>query len=182
MHLEQLGPAQIEKVYQQYIVFDFPDDERKPLDVMLMAFDKGHYLCYGLMENDALVGYAFFVQNGQDYLLDYFAVAAKRRGAGLGSAFLGLLQEKFRNASSVIAEVENPGNCSEQDLRHKRLGFYLRNGFVNTQVQAWTFGVDYLLIELPVGRTHEAEEIRGLYRKLYRTTLPEPIFQKMVHV
>lgn len=182
MHLEQLGPAQIENVYQQYLIFDFPDDEQKPLDVMLTAYDEGHYLCYGLVENAILIGYAFFVQNGQDYLLDYFAVAAQRRGAGLGSVFLKLLRDEFRNASSVIAEVENPKNYSDQDLRHKRLGFYLRNGFVNTHVLAWSFGVDFLLIELALGKLHEAEEIRSLYCKLYRTTLPDDMFQEMIRV
>ena len=43
LRLEKLNKAQVENVYNERMIIDFPKDELKPLDILYRAIDKGIY-------------------------------------------------------------------------------------------------------------------------------------------
>ena len=66
-------------------------------------------------------------------------------------------------------------------MRH-RLRFYLHAGCKDTGVTARVFGVEYRLLELPLGGTHTPDTIRRVYMQLYQSILSTPRYQKNILV
>ncbi len=189
MQISLLGREQITEIYNTKMKYDFPPKELKPLQRILDAYDKNLYECYALTDDEdssrEVLGYAFFVKMDNHYLFDYFAVTKDKRNGGLGSTFLGLLKQKFADSDSVIGEVEDPDyaeNEEDRDLQTRRLNFYLRNGYVNTGVKAIMFGVDYIVIEMDLGKYHDQETIADLYKAHYKAMLPEDVYKEKVTV
>ena len=187
MEIRTLSDAELAEVYRERMIFDFPRDERKPLHMIRSALRRGQYQCLGLFDGEKIAAYAFFVvlQAGavQQILLDYFAVDAARRGRGIGSQFLQMLQSRF--CGVLLIEVEDPvsaQDASERQIRLRRKQFYLRNGCAETAVSADVFGVRYLLLEMPVPELHPAETIRQTYASLYRSFLPAAIYAAQIRI
>lgn len=181
MYISSLNKEQIAQIYRTHLCYDFPPDEQKTLDILLNAFDAGAYRGFGLYENE-LLGYAFFVQLGNDYLLDYLAIVRGKRDLGLGSRFLQMIATEFSRANSLLVEVEEPDKALDQasyDLRSRRKAFYLRNGFLDTGINAEAFGVNFRLLE-PQEKPRSQEEIKALYLALYKTILPPDLFENNV--
>lgn len=187
MEIRSLTDPELAAVYRERMVDDFPRDERKPLHMIRSALRRGQYQCLGLFDAEQIAAYAFFVVlqagDAQKILLDYFAVEQSRRGSGIGSRFLHMLQTRF--AGVLVIEVEDPEcamDASERTTRLRRMQFYLRNGCAATGVTADVFGVRYLLLELPAPLTHSAEEIRRTYAALYRSFLPAAVYAAQIRI
>ena len=177
--------SQISEIYKARMKEDFPPDELKPLSAIKNAWERDSYDAYFLVRGEEIIGYAFFVRNGKHYLLDYLAIAKEHRDKGLGTVFLRQLRECLRDADCVIGEVDDPDKTDDTDekaLRERRLRFYLRNGYLKTEVTSRVFGVDYRILELPVGAEHTADEIRETYSELYRGMLPKVIYKTQFKV
>lgn len=177
--------AQVEKLYHTRMKKDFARNELKPLAGMKRSWEKNAYDCYGLFEGDEILGYAFFVRQGENYLFDYLAIAEGHRGEGLGSVFLRQLAERLRGADCVVGEVEDPDKARDEETRierERRLQFYLRNGYLKTDLTARVFGVDYRLLEVPTAVSHTADEIRRIYTELYREILPAFFFKTQFRI
>lgn len=171
---------QVERLYSERLQKDFARDEIKPLASMRRAWKNGIYDCYGLFSEDKILGYAFFVRLGRDYLLDYLAVEEHHRDEGLGSLFLRQLAECLAEADRVVCEVEDPDTAEDKMTcaqRERRLEFYLRSGYRKTSVTAEVFGVDYRILELSLGGLHSDEQLRDVYTEFYRATLPAIFFR-----
>lgn len=183
-----LPRAEIIDTYNVHMKNDFPEDELKPLTMILKSLDREQYICYGVFSDDVLCGYAYFAiivdNNKKYYLLDYFATVSDMRGKGIGSAFLNMLYEHMTDVEMVICETENPKGTigDEFYIRNRRIGFYLRNKYIDTGVTASIFGVDYILLELDLGNKHTKDEIRVYYSKLYRSFLPEKLYNKFMKI
>lgn len=185
MKIVELTVGQIIRIYRKYMVNDFPSDELKPLLIILKGKRKGKYVCLGLEKDNEIVGYAFFVKINNDYLFDYLAVRKDERNKNYGSTFIKLLKEKFADANSVIGEVENPDYADDDDIRNlrkRRINFYLRNGLTDTGLKARTFGVEYLILEMDLGKTHTNDDIKDLYQKEYHSILPEKLYKDNVTI
>lgn len=177
MELLKLSLEQVCSVYNTRMVNDFPDDELKPLDIILKSIQDDYYDCYGLFD-EMLVGYVFVIRHDQDYLIDYLAIYPSKRNKGYGSLLIQLLKEKLSNANSILGEVENPefsNHDEEKKIQTKRLHFYLSNGFVDTNVNVLVFGVQYRLIE--VLNVHSKEEVRNIYAMHYKSMLSKEMFE-----
>ena len=176
---------QVEKLYKSRLESDFAEDELKPLSAMKKSWEEGNYDCYGLFYGEEILGYAFFVSNGDNCLLDYFAIKEDRRNEGLGSIFLKQLTACMEKEKYVIVEVEDPNQANsfdEKTLRNRRLQFYLRNGYMETTLKSSVFGVSYRLLEASNSVPHSAKNIRTAYIELYRSILPEEFFQTQFSV
>ena len=177
--------SQIETLYRERLKRDFPRAELKPLASMRRSWKKNAYECYGLFEEDRILGYAFFVRRDGDYLFDYLAVAEEHRAEGLGTLFLGQLAECLRGADCIVLEVVDPdmaADAEERAERERRMRFYLRSGYRKTELTSKVFGVDYRILEVPTGSEHTAEELRSVYTGLYKIILPEPFFHTQFRV
>ena len=124
MSIRKLTIEQVTSIYKERMVEDFTSDELKPLSMIKTAIRHERYICFGT--DDA---YAFFVINGADALLDYFAVRRECRGQRYGGRFLKeLMKEILVDYSHVLLETENPDFAVDEDdlrTRKRRLDFYL---------------------------------------------------------
>lgn len=181
----KLSKEQVKSLYQTSLMKDFPDNERKPLSVMLKSMDQGVYECLGIVEEDEIRGYAFFVKNGNDYLFDYLAVIGENRNRGVGAEFLKYIAEYFKDADSVIGEVEDPlfaKNEEDRKLQKRRLAFYLRNGYEDTGVRAVAFGANFIILKLKNQINHTIPEIERLYKIHYKSFLPKLTYWRHVKI
>lgn len=177
--------SQVEMLYNSRMKKDFARNERKPLSSIRRAWEAKTYDCYGLFDGEEIVGYAFFVRQGENYLFDYLAIAEDRRDEGLGSLFLQQLAVVLKDAACVVGEVEDPDKATDENTRlqrERRMRFYLRNGYWKTDLTACVFGVDYRIMEVPTGAPHSTEEIRTVYTALYRNILPALFFRTQFRV
>lgn len=185
--IRELTVEEVREVYRRCMTADFPDNERKPLGRIEAALREDRYLCYGCFREGELCGYAFFAylpgKRGREYLLDYLAVLKNKRGRGVGSDFLKALERRLPDAACVIGEVENPdyaGSEAERAERERRIRFYRRSGIEDTGVTVRLFGVEYRVLEKPLRARHDAEEIRKIYDRLYRSILPAELYSSKV--
>lgn len=175
----------VEGLYKSRLKRDFARNELKPLSAIRRLWDRDAYDCYGLFRGEELLGYAFFVRIGRNYLFDYLAIEAGRRDEGLGSVFLRQLAACLTEADCVVGEVEDPDKAedeAERALRERRLRFYLRAGYRRTDLTARVFGADYRVLEVPTGRDHSPDELRAVYTGLYRAILPAPFMKTQFRV
>ena len=175
----------VAQLYKSRLQKDFDRSELKPLSAIRRAWDRDAYDCYGLFRGAELLGYAFFVRIGRNYLFDYLAIEAGHRDEGLGSVFLRQLAACLTEADCVVGEVEDPDKAedeAERALRERRLRFYLRAGYRRTDLTARVFGADYRILEVPTSRDHSPDELRTVYTGLYRAILPAPFMKTQFRV
>ena len=181
MQTRELTIEEIREVYNKFLYYDFPDDERKPLSRIEKSIREGQYLCVGAFgEDDSFLAYAFFVFAEEFCLLDYYAVVPEMRGKGVGTAFLKEAVERAGFKVNII-EIEDPDAGDSEDekkARVKRLNFYLKAGCVNTHVHVLVFGVEYLLLEYPMNEAHGSKKITDGYFSIYRSILPVKMYEK----
>lgn len=185
MELVKLNKWQMTYIYITRMREDFPRSERKPLKMILRGMKEGIYECLGVKNGKSILGYAILVCHGKDYLFDYLATSKKCRNKGVGAEFLALLKEHYKEAESIIGEVENPDlatNEEERNLQERRYQFYLRNGLVDTGVLVKLFGVDFRILELVIKEPHDKDTVKELYKNHYKIMLPEELYLEKVKV
>ena len=183
MRLGKLTNDQVEKVYQERMIEDFPPNELDPLAVIMKAVEQGNYVCLGLMDGEEIAGYAFLIKHGEDYLIDYLAIYPKWRNHGLWGELVHQVGEYLVNAQSIIGEVENPEfavDAADEEIRTKRLEFYLGKGFRDTGVRTTYFEAPFIVLEMERTPVHTAEEIKALYEMHYKAFLPKGMFEENV--
>lgn len=182
MYIKKLNLLQIIKIYHKSLRHEFPRNERRPLFMIIKGTLSGTYECIGAFRNNTLLGYAFFVKNANDYLWDYLAVLKPYRNKGIGSHFLKKVVHYYKDAHSVIGEVEDPhyaDDSLEISTRSRRLDFYMRNGCSDTNVRTNTFGVRFIIIQL-AGDKIEPIEVSRLYKMHYRKSLPMHLYKNNI--
>ena len=183
MVIRELRNDEIIATYNDHLYHDFPSEERKPLDRIMVALNDGTYKCIGAFnDNCKQVAYAFFVVIGNKCLLDYFAVFKELRGKGTGSEFLQKVLREI-GYESVIIEIEDPEKTNDENerkIRSRRMDFYLRCGCKNTGVKASAFGVEFLLLEYP--ESHDKKEVASNYLEIYKAILPKKMFENNMFI
>ena len=117
---------QITAIYNEYMVFDFPGDELKPLAHILSMVEDGICTFYALRQCDKVLSYFSVCQNGQGLLVDYLAVNPKLRGQGIGSQTLDFLKSIAKDKYIIIEceDVEVAKAEAEKIQRQRRINFY----------------------------------------------------------
>lgn len=152
MNIKLLDSRQVENVYKDYMINDFPKVELKPLSMIENNITKGRACSYGIFdENDEMVGYSFFMMYKNIVLLDYFATIESKRGTGIGSKALKLITEFFEDKyDAIIIESEDVKFAkNEQDriIRQRRLNFYEKCGYLITQISSKVYTVEYSIFK-----------------------------------
>ena len=166
MELRRLNKTELTALYNAELVADFPKSELKPVRSMHRLMDMGVYEPLLVLEGGEAVGYAmvWLPPCRQGALLEYFGVLRGKRNAGLGSAMLRLLAEKY---GQIFGEAEAPtsDDPAENDLRRRRIGFYLRNGLRLLDYDCALFGVHFNCLYL--GAETDDRKIEALHRSVY---------------
>ncbi|HEU0316966.1 MAG TPA: GNAT family N-acetyltransferase [Solirubrobacteraceae bacterium] len=115
----------------------FPARERDPFEAVLAASRAGGEIALVALEGDRPIGLAFLrrLEAVGCLLLEYFAVAADRRGAGVGRAFwqtaVSALGERDAG-SAIVLEVEDPNepdiDAAQAEQRARRVRFWEQLG------------------------------------------------------
>lgn len=150
--IRELKEKETKQIYQEQMLYDFPADERKPMELIERLMREGRYQVFGSYEGDRLEAYAFLIHEKDSavYLLDYFAVCRDGRGQGTGSRFL---REVFKLLEGdllllEVEDVERAANEADRVMRSRRMDFYHRNGVRDTELATVQFGVDLVILYL----------------------------------
>ena len=102
--------------WQLYDLYDkaFPEQEKKPLQVMENLVADGKMEMLAMVDEDEFVGLAInLIDAEQDRaLLDYYAIVPEKRNYGYGSRGLEALLKKFKN-HKYIFEIETQDEKAE---------------------------------------------------------------------
>lgn len=167
MELKKLKFDKIYEIYNTHLIFDFPEDEVKPLSRIKAMYEDDYYFAYGLFDKDELLGYAYFVEADDAVLLDYYAVVEEKRNFGYGSIFLNVLKTELSYYKTIILESEYTDaarNEEEKEIRTRRISFYKRNGMIETNIQTILFGVHYSIF---TSNEMSDEEVRATLALIY---------------
>lgn len=176
LELKILNESEFSVLYKKYVKADFPVGERRPLFMMKKRIKAGSYICYALLSGEEISAYAIIISHKESncLMLELFAVNKSIRGKGVGSDFLQSLKEQLK-ADGILLECENPDFAKTEEervLRQKRIAFYKKNGGVLTDFAVKAFGVEYLVMFLPLKSVLPPEDIDREFRRFYSTSVP----------
>lgn len=139
----------------------FPDNERKPMQMILDGLAQKKMECFLFTRKDQLGGLAFFVLGEDLDILDYLAIHDDLRDQGLGSMLLQKLMKERNNP--FIVEIESTlHHPTDQALRRKQ--FYLRNGMTDCHTGIVLFGVPMELLSSTKPVSYEQyRQVLGAY-------------------
>lgn len=181
MELKLLNKEELASLYKTEMVFDFPKAELKPLSGMLRLMERGHYEPLLALENGEAVGYAIMWLSGNERgaLLEYLGVLRGKRNGGVGGRILSLLGERYEQ---LFGEVEAPDSRdpAENDLRCRRVGFYLRNGFRVLDYECALFGVHFKCIYL--GEETNDRRVESMHRNIYASYFSAGHMEKYIQL
>lgn len=181
MELKLLNKEELASLYKTEMVFDFPKAELKPLSGMLRLMERGHYEPLLALENGEAVGYAIMWLSGNERgaLLEYLGVLRGKRNGGVGGRILSLLGERYEQ---LFGEVEAPDSRdpAENDLRCRRVGFYLRNGFRVLDYECALFGAHFKCIYL--GEETNDRRVESMHRNIYASYFSAGHMEKYIQL
>lgn len=166
------GFAHWYKIYRLY-QSAFPASEKKPFSMIRSMQKKGKSDVWYCTEDGKFAGLVITINGPDKILLDYLAVAKKRRGQGIGSQMLKKMREQY-DGKGVFLEIEIVDETAENyEERRRRKQFYLKNGMTPMNVFVELFGVDMELLGFDCLLTFE--EYHDFYRDNYNTWAAEHV-------
>mgnify|MGYP001850742321 FL=1 len=166
MELKTLDREGLERLYHEELERVFSDSERRPLGAMLRLLEMGQYEALLAIEEGEPIGYAmlWLSEAPDSALLEYLGVLRGKRNGGAGSQILTLLGERYQQLFGE-AEAPDTGDPEEDDLRRRRIGFYLRNGFRVLDYMCALFGVRFHCLYR--GPELDDRKVQKLHRRVY---------------
>lgn len=179
MELKGLSKQELTELYEREMVYDFPQVELKPLSAMLRLMDMGRYEPQLVLENGEAVGYALLwtTPNKEGALLEYFSILRGKRNGGLGSRVLALLGERYGQLFGEVEALDSP-EPAENELRRRRVDFYLRNGFRVTDYECALFGVHFNCIYF--GTETDDRRVEAMHRGVYADYFSPAHFERYI--
>ena len=118
----------------------FPEIERHSVWELFSASSEGKAEFLQFTDGGAFIGLAYMIVRGEVAFLLYLAVADGKRNRGYGSSILGCLKERYAGKDLVLLIESVHEESDNPDVRTRRKGFYLRNGFQDTGLLQTSFG------------------------------------------
>ena len=129
----------------------FPVEEQIPWDDLMELVEKMPLDFTVYYDEDQLLGFTIVYPRESFNWFWYFAVPEQLRGRGVGQQILSQVIEKYKDGTTIL-DMESPEQvCDNQEIRHRRHAFYLRNGFRDTGVGRSFGGIDYTIIMMGDG-------------------------------
>lgn len=183
--LREASAGELKQIYG-WMRKQFHAGELKSLERLYVLRAEGVYEAYGLWQGDALIAYVLLghTKDRSRYMLDYYAVLPEYQDQGWGGRCLALLREKLPG-DALMLEVEDPDFApDEAELAHfrRRIRFYEHNGCVPTKIKVKLFGFDYAIMQLPIRRELEKDEVFETMQQLYAALVPPEYHAENVHV
>lgn len=119
------------KVRRLYLTA-FPKIERHSVIELFSASSRGKAEFLQFTDDGEFIGLAYMIVRGSVAFLLYFAVDESKRDNGYGSAILETIRKRYEGQDVVLLIESLHEQCDNMDIRIRRKGFYLRNGFKDT--------------------------------------------------
>lgn len=143
----------------------FPAYERKPFSMIRSMQKNGKSDVWYFEKEGKFAGLVFTINSDNVILIDYLAIAANRRGEGIGSAIISQLREYY-GEKGIFVEIESIfAECENKDERLRRKQFYLNNGLIHMKVMVVLFGVEMELLGINCKLTYD--EYYDFYKDNY---------------
>ena len=121
--------------------------------------------------NGAFIGFTIAYPHEPFTWFWYFAVREELRGRGKGQEILSSLLRKYEGRTCIL-DMESPRQeCANHGQRMRRHGFYLRNGFADTNVYRTYEGIEYTIMMKGEG-TFTMRDYDAIIRDLRRFWQP----------
>ena len=133
------------RLYRLYLQA-FPPAERKPFSRITGMYRAGKADVWCVDAEGRFAGLATTVNGGELILLDYFAVAKRWRGKGIGSAAMARMQNIYADKGFFLEIESTKENVPNRAQREKRKRFYEAAGMEAMEVYADVFGVQMELL------------------------------------
>lgn len=154
----------IDKDFYRLYKLSFPKEERLSLLLLLILIGKKADYLYQYYEEDKFIGFTFSVTFGKCSSLILFATNPDYRNKGYGKQ---ILQEYLKNNSNnnVFLNCELPDLKSNDDIKYRRLNFYLRNGLKFAPLIMTYKNVSYLTLTNKKFSEDEINDIVKVYKQ-----------------
>lgn len=128
-------------------------------------------------EDNDFLGLAVVITCGEYALLDYFAVDENKRGGGIGTRALKLIQKKYRDKKFLLEIETTYAQCDNLSQRIARKKFYQRCGMRSMDYRVMWYGNEMEIL------THNCDVSFEDYRQIQYRTIPRKIADKinMIH-
>lgn len=110
----------------------FPKKERMPFQMMVAMSKLWNTDFWAFYDKDTLCGFIYLAHNRKIVFVMFLAVDKTIRSNGYGSAILQEIQYKYPDKKIIISIEPCDKNAPDIELRVRRKGFYLRNGYRET--------------------------------------------------
>jgi len=142
-----VGDDKIKELYQTA----FPEEEQIGWDDLMRLVDEMPLDFMAYYEEEMLVGFTIVYPRKPFNWFWYFAVCDELRGKGYGQNILTHLIERYKDSANIL-DMESPKQvCNNMEQRKRRHGFYLRNGFRDTNVYRTYSGIEYTIMMMGEG-------------------------------
>jgi len=128
---------EIERLYNH----SFPKNERIDFERLLRMLDDDRRM-YVYLEDEKIIGMAYFFIFEDIAYLGYICVEEELRNKGYGTVILNKIKEEYQGYRIGIDIEEVKQNSTNIEERVRRRDFYIRNGFVSTDIFYNFFFVD----------------------------------------
>ena len=148
MKLKDIGIDKFKKELYSYYLEIFPEDERKPLELIQLSYEKQYTKIIEILYKNEMVGFMVLnrVKDKGYAVLDYLAILPQYRNSKFGTKALQILLEQEKENSGIFIEIEKVGlgkDIEENLLREKRKNFYEKVGFKKLNFDLLLFDVVY---------------------------------------
>ncbi|NLG04476.1 MAG: GNAT family N-acetyltransferase [Clostridia bacterium] len=146
LRIENVLFSKHKKQIKEIYIDSFPKEERMPFGMMIFmtCFITTKFFAY--YDGDTLCGFIYMAKIGRQIFILFFAVDEKLRSKGYGAKILGEIRARYPKCNIVVS-IEHCGeDAPELELRQRRKGFYMRNGYSDSGYNIKLAGVEQELL------------------------------------
>ena len=141
----------IEKLYTEA----FPAEQRAPFEMFLSKRADGVEILALEDDGGVFCGMAIVFTTATTALLAYFAIVPEKRGGGIGSQALKLLEQRWQDKNFCLEIESTKVNADNAEQRRCRKAFYLRNDMIEVDFGVRLFGVEMEILSNHAGLTYD---------------------------
>lgn len=172
--LKDIGIDEFKKDVYSYYLEIFPEDERKPIELLHSSYEKHYTRIIEILYENEVIGFMILnkVKDKGYAVLDYLAILPQYRNSKFGTKALQILLEQEKENSGIFIEIEKVGlgkDTEENLLREKRKQFYEKVGFKKLNFDLFLFHViytPYLFSNIKNDETMIIREILNIYEAI----------------
>ena len=124
IELKYIGMNQFKKEVYLYYLEIFPEEERKPIELIQYSYEKQYTKIIEILHKNKLVGFMLLntVKDKGYAILDYLAILPQYRNNNFGTQALKILLEQEKENRGVFIEIEKVGLGKNEKEKYTKRG------------------------------------------------------------